>query len=107
MGSWHHHRFKGKVEIVGYCLENKSENQVWSCLWLLPSHAWAWVGCAWAWEAAPGRGHADIKCCFAFSEVLKVFFRVSKANIQTRVNREHLGKTLGLGETFYHLGNNY
>ena len=35
----------------------------------------------------------------------KVFFRVSKANIQTRVNREHLGKTLGLGETFYHLGN--
>ncbi|KAK2386509.1 hypothetical protein QL285_060397 [Trifolium repens] len=22
VGSWHHHRFKGKVEIVGYCLEN-------------------------------------------------------------------------------------
>jgi hypothetical protein len=22
VGSWHHHRFKSKVEIVGYCLEN-------------------------------------------------------------------------------------
>jgi hypothetical protein len=22
VGTWHHHHFKGKVEIVGYCLEN-------------------------------------------------------------------------------------
>ena len=56
VGSWHHHRFKGKVEIVGYCLENKSENQVWSCLWLLPSHAWAWQAAPGRGQAAPGRG---------------------------------------------------
>ncbi|WJX70229.1 hypothetical protein P8452_54360 [Trifolium repens] len=66
--------------IVGYCLENKSENQVWSCLWLLPSHAWAWQAAPGRGQAAPGRGqaapgrgHADIKCCFAFSDVLTGF----------------------------------
>ncbi|MCI37140.1 hypothetical protein A2U01_0058364, partial [Trifolium medium] len=28
MGSWHHHRFKGNVEIVGYCLENENEEDM-------------------------------------------------------------------------------
>ena len=62
------------------CLENKSENQVLELSVAtalsrlgVTGCAWAWAVCAWAWKAAPGRGHADIKCCFAFSDVLTGF----------------------------------
>jgi hypothetical protein len=60
---------------------------------LLSAGAWARV-----------RDHKYVVCIFGG---FKGVFRVTKANIQTRVNREHLGKILGLGETFYHIGNTY
>jgi hypothetical protein len=41
---------------------------------------------------------------FAFSEVTKVFFRVSGADIKTRVNRKSSWEDPRVGETFYHLG---
>jgi hypothetical protein len=57
------------------------------------------LGC-WRQGADP-RGYIAVLRFQGF----KVFFRVSDGKITSRVYSEPRGKSIGLGDTFYHLGN--
>ncbi|KAK2445801.1 hypothetical protein QL285_016691 [Trifolium repens] len=65
VGTWHHHRFKGKVEIVGYCLENDAIAGNWCALvraqQAASSRQWATGSKQQAWLVCPGEGAGRLR----------------------------------------------